>query len=169
MTTRIRLFMVLALALALSIVSIASAGGGAGDRHKKVRILYLTTTADQSADLDLGAEGFSIGDPFVFSDTVFQGSKEVGMLGGQCTAVRILPEPLPAEQEPTSVTVNCVVSVELPRGQLTAQGLVTFDDDNTFSLAITGGTGAYRTARGQADVTETSEDGDTSIRVNLIL
>jgi hypothetical protein len=42
-----------------------------------------------------------------------------------------------------------MVSVELPDGQLTFQGL-TQGLDNTF--AVTGGTGAYRMARGEAVV-----------------
>jgi hypothetical protein len=167
MRTKFRLLMVLAVALALGIVSIASAGGGAGDRHKKVRIIELTSTAFQNANLDLGAEGFGVGDRFSFSDTVFQRNRQVGMLGGECIAVRMLPEPLPAGQAPTSVTFNCVISIRLPRGQLTVQGLVSVGG-GTFTLAITGGTGAYQTARGEADVTEPNAT-DAIIRVKLIL
>ena len=166
MRTNLRLLVVLVVASALGIVSIASAGGGAGERHKKVRIIELRSVTVQSADLDLGTAGFTVGDRFVFSDDVFQGDRQVGTLGGECTTVRILPQPLPAGQEPTSVTVQCLVSTQLPRGQLTAQGLVTFDE-GPFTLAITGGTGAYRTAHGEARVTEVSET-EANIRVKLI-
>lgn len=171
MATKLRLLAVLAVALALGAVSLASATGEATDDRKKVRIIDLTAKTVQEADLDLGAEGFSLGDRFVFSDDVFRDDGPVGMLGGECTAVRILPQPLPPEQEPESVTVNCVVTLELPRGQVTVQGLITFSQETEgqpFTLAVTGGTGAYRTARGEAQVTETS-DVDSSIRLTLIL
>jgi hypothetical protein len=171
MATKLRLLAVLAVALALGAVSLASATGTATDDRKKVRIIDLTAKTVQESDIDLGAEGFSLGDRFVFSDDVFRDDGPVGMLGGECTAVRILPQPLAPEQEPESVTVNCVVTLELPRGQVTVQGLITFSQETEgqpFTLAVTGGTGAYRTARGEAQVTETS-DVDSSIRLTLIL
>ena len=44
-------------------------------------------------------------------------------------------------------------------GQLTAQGLATLTETSPqpFTLAITGGTGAYRTAHGQLQVAQVSE------------
>jgi allene oxide cyclase-like protein len=171
MRTKFQLLVVLAVAAVFGGVSIASAGDENGDRHKKVRIIELTSKTVQSADLDLGDEGFGVGDRFVFSDDLFHDGKQVGMLGGECTAMRILPQPLPAEQEPESVTINCVVSAELQDGQLTVQGLVTFSEETEgepFTLAVTGGTGAFRTAHGEAEVTETSET-EAAIRLKLIL
>jgi hypothetical protein len=52
-----------------------------------------------------------------------------------------------------------VATVSLPEGQLTVQGLATLTEtgNQPFTLAITGGTGAYRTARGQAQVTPVSQ------------
>jgi hypothetical protein len=52
-----------------------------------------------------------------------------------------------------------VVTVSLPEGQLTAQGLATVTETSPqpFTLAITGGTGAYRTAHGQLQVAPASE------------
>ena len=47
----------------------------------------------------------------------------------------------------------------LPKGQITVQGLTTFTDGpSTFKLAITGGTGSYRTAHGVLIVDQTSEE-----------
>jgi allene oxide cyclase-like protein len=169
MRTKMRLLVLVAVAAALGIASIASAGGETDKRHKEV--LELTATTVQDADLDLGEEGFGVGDRFTFTDDVFEGDRKVGINGGECIAVRILPDPLPSGQEPESVTFNCVVSFELERGQLTIQGLFTFSAETAgepFTLAVTGGTGAYRTAHGEAEVTETSET-DVSIRVKLIL
>ena len=44
---------------------------------------------------------------------------------------------------------------DLPKGQVTAQGLFALPPRNA-PFAITGGTGAYRDAGGQGTVTETS-------------
>jgi hypothetical protein len=49
-----------------------------------------------------------------------------------------------------------VVSAQLPDGQITVQGLVTFTGE-PFTLAVTGGTGPYREAAGEVQVTEVSE------------
>jgi hypothetical protein len=66
---------------------------------------------------------------------------------------------------------NCIATVRLPDGQITLQGLVTFGEEagNGFDVAITGGTGAYRTAHGQATITETEEeDVPNQLRLELI-
>jgi len=54
---------------------------------------------------------------------------------------------------------QCVATVSLPEGQLTAQGLVTLTETGSqpVTLAITGGTGAYRTAHGQIKAAQVSE------------
>ena len=60
-----------------------------------------------------------------------------------------------------SATLQFVATAELPRGQITVQGLATFTDGpSTFRLAITGGTGRYRTAHGVLIVEEISETED---------
>jgi hypothetical protein len=61
--------------------------------------------------------------------------------------------------------------VSLPKGQVTLQGLVTFSEQSrpTFTVAITGGTGAYRTAHGEATITESEdEDAPFGLRLELI-
>ena len=59
--------------------------------------------------------------------------------------VRIDPAAPPEQQQ----IVQCVVTVQLADGQITFQGLAQ-GTENFF--ALTGGTGAYRTARGEAFV-----------------
>ena len=49
---------------------------------------------------------------------------------------------------------HCTLTYFLPRGFLTLQG--PYRDDGTGTFAITGGTGAYRTARGWMDLTSTT-------------
>ena len=53
---------------------------------------------------------------------------------------------------------QCLATLSLPEGQLTAQGLTTLNESGQpFTLAITGGTGAYRTAHGQIRIAPVSE------------
>lgn len=171
MRAKSRLFAVLTLALTIGVVSLVSTAMGDRKHDKKAQIINLTTQTFQEADLDLGPTGPTVGDRFVFSDNVFRGNTQVGILGGECTVARLEPEPVPAGQEPTSAVVNCVVTIQLPKGQVTLQGLITFSEQagNRFTVAITGGTGAYRTAHGEATVTENEdENGRDQLRLNLI-
>jgi allene oxide cyclase-like protein len=172
MRAKSRLFVVFALALTLGVVSLVSTAAGGGTDGSKTLVIDLTTRTVQEADLDLGATGPSIGDRFVFSDDVFRGGHKVGITGAECIAVRLAPNPVPPGQEPTSVTLNCVGTLRLPDGQVTVQGLVTFSEEAgpSFDIAITGGTGAYRTAHGQVTVTEgEDEDAPDQLRLELIL
>jgi hypothetical protein len=171
MGRKFRLLAVLALALTIGVVSLVPAATGAKRQGKKVTIINLTTRTAQEAELDLGAPGFSVGDRFVFGDDVFRGGRQVGILGGECTLTRLEPSPLPEGQEPTSGTFNCVATIRLPKGQMTLQGLFTFSEQagNRVKIAITGGTGAYRTARGQATLTESEDESEPDhIRLKLI-
>lgn len=169
MGPKFRLFAVLALALTIGVVSLVPTAAGGKKHGKNVTILNLTTLPAQEAELDLGASGFGVGDRFVFSDNVFLGGRQVGILGGECTLTRLEPNPLPEGQEPTSATFNCVATVRLPKGQVTLQGLFDFSEGNRVKIAVTGGTGAYRTARGEATLTETENENEPDrLRLKLI-
>jgi allene oxide cyclase-like protein len=122
------------------------ASAAADDDGTKVELIAKTV---QEAEIDVAPTGeFGIGDGFVFAEDLFDGSKKVGEDGGQCTVVRFIEETQP-------VTLQCLVTVSLPKGHLTVQGFITFvgeDDDSVSVLAVTGGTGAYMTARGEVKV-----------------
>jgi hypothetical protein len=171
MGTKFRLFGVLAMALTIGVVSLVSTAAGEKKRGKKVQTLNLTIQTVQEAQLDLGPTGFTVGDRFVFSESVRRGSQQVGTDGGECTFTRLEPSPVPQGQEPTSATANCVATIQLPKGQVTLQGLVSFSEEagNRFTIAITGGTGAYRTAHGEATITENEdENGPDQLQLKLI-
>ena len=159
----------LAVLVAVASVPLASAGDGSPrhDRDGKVQKIHLTTQLLQETDLDLGDPGLSQGDRFVFSDDVFLDDEKVGMDGGECVIVLFTPGDDP-EGEPEALTAQCVATVMLPDGQITAQGLVDFAQTEPFTIAITGGTGKYRTAHGEVQVTEESEEVDV-LDVKLIL
>ena len=93
--------------------------------------------------IDTGAPGPSIGDRLVFSAAIFDtNGQRIGRDGADCVIVRIDPTAPPAQQQ----VVQCMISVQLPDGQITVQGLAQ-GTENYF--AVTGGTGAYRQARGE--------------------
>jgi hypothetical protein len=160
---------VLALVVAVASVPLAFARSGShpDGRDRAVQNIHLTTKVLQSADLDLGDPGPSVGDRFVFSDEVFLDGEKVGMDGGECVIVLFQPGPDP-QGEPAAVSAQCVATVMLPDGQITAQGLVDFTQTEPFTIAVTGGTGKYRTAHGEVTVTEESEEvGVLDIRLIL--
>src|SRR3954471_7681309 len=128
----------------------STAQATSGHKGHGFSTLVLWATETQSESLDLGDPGTTLGDRDVFTDDVSRtrGGRVIGFDGGECTSVRI--------DEPTySQTRQCIVTLSLPRGQLTAQGLYTATGDELpapFTFAITGGTGKYIGATGQVRV-----------------
>ena len=108
--------------------------------------LRLTTVAvpDRTTDLDLGEPGPSAGDTQVFLDDVQRDGETVGTNAGSCTLTMFTEERLVGA---------CTATLMLPEGTITTQGV--FDEDPSagptgFTWAVTGGTGRYTTARGEA-------------------
>lgn len=160
---------VLVLVSVLALVSVvifgspAEAGPASGTSAEQ---LVLTAHTVQQAFVDVDPKGQTptLGDEQVFSDDVSQNGTKVGTDGGVCTIVNVDPNG-------TQFTVQCLVTFSLPKGQLSTQGLVTVPvtgQPAPFKIAITGGTGSYRTAHGQITVTSTSET-DAKVKVDLIL
>ncbi|MFE5911834.1 hypothetical protein ACFQ6B_22525 [Streptomyces wedmorensis] len=98
-----------------------------------------------------------VGDVFTVADDLYKtkGGDKVGRDGVTCAVVRV---------SGTQADVNCVGTFVLnggPGGQLTAQALVTFDISAeapaAYDVAITGGTGDFKDARGYV---RTTPDGD---------
>ena len=138
----------LAAALPLLVPCPANAAPGDGDERDRnrppSRVIRLVERIHDFTFQDLGAPGPSLGDRLVFTSDLFdEAGSGVGRDGADCVVVRLDPSAPPQEQQ----VVQCSITVELPDGQLTFQGLAR-GTENTF--AVTGGTGAYRTARGEA-------------------
>ena len=146
---------VLALLLALTSVSFAFAGGDSkGDTNgDKVRILYVTLKNSQETDLDLGTSGPSVGDRFSVFGELFRNNKRVGVAGYECVTLLFRPGSDPAGP-PAAATDQCTGSLSLPKGQITIQGLVDRTGPVSVTIAITGGTGAYRTAHGELQTSD---------------
>lgn len=145
----------LAIALLLALAFATSSGGNSPARSVEQEPLVLELLAQDVTEtyIDLGDPDFSQSDQFVFHNDLFRGRRLVGRDGGLCTVTRVTAK--------GATTVFCSGSNSLPGGQITVQGLIDYAPGQEFkqepySLAITGGTGEYRTARGEVTITELS-------------
>jgi allene oxide cyclase len=123
---------VLVVVLAVGATGAASSGGG-----KRIHVFERATT---DTLVDLGPTGDSVGDTLTFANDVFdpRTGKKVGTDQGQCVRTVV------------GTAFECSWTTFLPRGQITVEG--PFYDAGDSTLAITGGTGAYRNVRGQMDL-----------------
>jgi hypothetical protein len=160
----------LAVLLAGAGVSIAFAGGAQkGDRNRDgVRILHVTLTDSHETDFDPDNNGPSVGDRFVVFGTVTKDGRRIGMGGYECVTMLFTPGADP-NGEPAAFTDQCVGSLSLARGQITVQGLVDRTGQPPITIAVTGGTGAYRTAHGELDSSGPNAAGDEPLTLRLIL
>jgi hypothetical protein len=117
-----------------------------------VQTIQLVAKQTNATLLVLAAPGHGpVGNQFLGTDDLYrQGSK----VGDDATVCQFM-----ADLGQAGGRFQCLVTVSLPEGQLTAQGLATLTETGgqAFTLAITGGTGAYRTAHGEVRVAQVSE------------
>jgi hypothetical protein len=153
--------LVLVLVLAIGSITVAFASSsGRGSADQRAQVIGLVAKGVQETNIDLGKKGFSQGDQEVVALNLFRDGKKIGEAGNLCQFVRVTKG---------SAADLCQVDMSLPAGQITAHGLVTSTPagPGTFFLAITGGTGAYRTAHGQVKITATATN-EVPITVYLI-
>lgn len=133
----------------MSLATAESSDTASGD-GRTVKIIRLVVQPVAVTQLDLGEEGASQGDQIIFADDLFRDGRKVGEDGIVCTLVRL--------QQPSAI-YDCGGTASLPGGQITARGLVALPPGpEPFVIAITGGTGAYRTAHGELKVRVVSPD-----------
>jgi hypothetical protein len=130
----------LALAVAGAGTTAYANGGGHQPAVKTIRLVEAHPDADPSF-VDVGAKGPSVGDVAIVKDGL---NREDGTHAGDfdqvCTLVALADSPL-------SSTYECSGTLSLPGGTITMQGsFVPLELDQL--AAVSGGTGAYRTARG---------------------
>lgn len=132
---RHRLLVIVALigVFAVAIPVVAAAQSKAGGR-----VFTVVERAETDAVIDLGAAGDSIGDLLAFGNPIYDASNvdQIGRDEGSC--VRTNP----------GVSWECSWTTILASGSITVQGAFT-DDGKDSVLGITGGSGAFRNARGQ--------------------
>jgi allene oxide cyclase len=125
----------------LAVVAVSSAlatPSHHGDDHGLTIKVVERATSDTL--VDNGPKGDSVGDTLGFGNTIYDASNTtaVGSDGGQC--VRTVP----------GVSFECMWTTSLKDGQITVEG--PFLDAADSTLAITGGTGAFRNASGTMDL-----------------
>lgn len=134
-------------AILVAACAAATACGAPDAPQQKTLSIYEHDT--QQTNLDLGSPGPSPGDAFVYAGDLFdhQGGTKLGRAGGQVTTTS------GGSTKPGDLLLT--VTFALAGGQIEATGL--FDSTALFSgqtlpIAITGGTGDYREARGDGTV-----------------
>jgi hypothetical protein len=134
---------VVTLAAATLVGTATGSGAAAPAQH-----FTLGATTTHETLLDLGTAEDPTGSQFVSAHDLSRGEKMVGHDGASCQIIDVVG--------PEQLRVQCVASLSLPQGQLTAQGLntVSEDDSTPLVLAITGGTGRYTGAAGKIVVSQ---------------
>ena len=87
---------------------------------------------------------FTLGDELVFHDQLFANGKRVGDDLGSCVIASITTQELAA---------NCSLVIRLPGGNLTGQ-FIAVQGPAPREIALTGGTGRYRSAGGEGSLVE---------------
>jgi hypothetical protein len=87
---------------------------------------------------------FARGDELVFHDQLFAKGKQVGDDVGSCVIASITSQELAA---------NCTLVIRLPDGNLTGQ-FIAIAGPAPREIALTGGTGRYRSAGGEGTLVE---------------
>ncbi len=132
--------------LAAAVASAAGfglAGGATAGRDDRFT-LRLVEIEGPGEYLDLGAPGESRGDILLFNNQLLERNGDpAGRARGVCTKA-------------TDARFHCVGSLRLDGGTLQLANTIRFTEDQPTRFAITGGTGAYRDAFGQAVATPTT-------------
>ena len=142
---------VLVLAAGGVTVAAASSSSPQASKHRP-QTINLVARRTGSTLLVLAATGHGpVGNQFLSTDDVNRQGRRVGDDAAVCQFMADLGQ--------AGGRFQCVATLSLPEGQLTAQGLATLNEagDQPFMLAITGGTGAYRSAHGQIRVAPVSQ------------
>jgi len=139
---RQRIAAIAALAAAASAVPAVGAWAKASpSQHRQPgRTITVIEHASTDATTDSGAPGDSAGDILTFANELFDATdtRKVGTNQGYC--MRVVP----------GTSYECTWTAFLPGGQIVVSG--PFYDAKSSTLAITGGTGRYRNARGTMDL-----------------
>jgi hypothetical protein len=139
---------VLCTVLALSaivVLVVAVSASGKSPSHAKHRghggkSITIIEHATSDTTTDTGASGDSVGDILTFANDVFDATNATKAGTDQGYCVRVV----------AGTSYECTWTTFLPGGQIVVAG--PFYDAKDSTLAITGGTGRYRDARGTMDL-----------------
>ena len=133
-----RVIALAALAVSVLLVIVVSASSGHGNRHadKRIKVVEHATT-DAVTN---GTAGDHVGNILTFHNKVFNAADKRKVCHDQGSCVRMV----------VGKSFECTWTTFLKKGQLTVEG--PFYDTKNSVLAITGGTGKYRNARGEMEL-----------------
>ncbi len=116
--------------------------------------------------MDLGAEGPSVGDLYVVSGPIYDESEEseLGHVDGECTTTSSTST-APSTEARRLYIMTATFLEEQEGAQIVAQGVGSIEAEEVV-FGVTGGTGDYRNARGQATF-ESRDDGNVVITYEL--
>jgi hypothetical protein len=108
----------------------------------------VVAVLEEENEEDLGEEGPSVGDLYVFSGPLFDESEEteLGRFDGVCTTTS---SPRPSAEARRLCNVTSTFVEERDGAEIDAQGVGRIEAEDVV-FAVNGGTGEFRTARGQA-------------------
>jgi len=110
-------------------------------------VLRVVERAETDTVIDLGDTGDSIGDLLAFGNPIYDPANQTKLGDDQGSCVRTA----------VGKSWECTWTLILPEGQITVAG--PFYDAADSVLAITGGTGNYRDARGQLTLHARNDQG----------
>jgi allene oxide cyclase len=127
------------LLVAALVVAATGAASGHG-HHGKGKTIRVVERATTDTNVDNAPAGDSVGDLLAFGNELFdhRNQKKVGTDQGSCIRTVV------------GQAYECSWTNSLAKGQIVVQG--PFLDAGDSVMAITGGTGAYRNARGTMDL-----------------
>lgn len=152
MSTAARRTSIALAAAAVAVAATTAAASGDGGRE----VISFTTKQAHQTLLDNGEPGFGVDDIVIYSNDLYQRGRKIGEDGGTCTVIRVAPG--------GEATMYCAGNNTLPGGQISVAGFAA--PGAPFELAITGGTGRYRRAHGQAVGRNTSP---TEMEISLFV
>ena len=138
-----------ALVLALAgVVAISAASQAAEPSSQKAKTLTFHVVFSPFTPIAANNERdpnspFALGDEIVFHDQLYANGKRVGDQLGSCVIASLAPQLL----------ANCSVVIRLPGGNLTGQS-IAIQGPEPREIALTGGTGRYRSAGGEGTLVE---------------
>jgi hypothetical protein len=136
----------------LALVVVGSAGASTSPTRHQQR-LVLVLRGGTSTFVDTGKQGPSVGDEVILNQGAFWASN--GQRAGRgIVKITLLGT---SNSSQTQDEANLVLAA----GQIAVEGIQT--SQRTFNLAVIGGTGAYRDARGQVRVTLLSQNASRAV------
>jgi allene oxide cyclase-like protein len=156
-----------AAALGLVIGGVSWGSGGPANSGNPMVIKLISRATAINNFVDTGPPGFGPGDLYVFSDRLFLADSRTDQIGrddGRCVLI-----------DPAALRFDCSVTAHIPEGEpldagdIMSAGTLTLVQGTTSTFAIVGGTGPYRTARGDVSIKLGPLEGPHEVTVNLIL